>query len=68
MTIEDDDALEIAARRRAVELRRQSPELDAAIVRHHHAITVRRIDPHVVVVAARNCGHIGERASAIERS
>ncbi len=37
------------------------------IVDHRHAIPVRGIDPHLVIVAAGIRRHLGERAAAIER-
>ena len=40
----------------------------ASVIHYRHAISVRRIDPHFVVVPSRARGHVGQRVATVERS
>src|SRR2546421_603253 len=40
----------------------------ASVIHYRHAISVRRIDPHFMVVPSRARGHVGQRVATIDRS
>ncbi len=39
----------------------------ACVVHHRHSVTVRRINPHLVIVPSRARGHVSECVTAVQR-